>query len=458
MSDIAKNSTLTLRIDEINNLGFGVGKIESGKSAGTVVFVSGAVTGDTVEAKIIKVCRSYLVARTEKILSPSPYRAKNDFCSSPASCGGCIYRNITYDHELEIKRNYVRSAFRKAGLSDIEVEPVISTGITEHYRNKAQYPLKQGKNGIEAGFYAAKTHRIIPADCCMIQNKRFSEIVSFFCKKADEYSLSAYNEENGTGLLRHLYLRIAEATGEIMVCVVINADGFAEAQSLASDVVEEFPDVVSVMLNINKKNTNVVLGERFVLLYGKEYIEDVLCGKRFRITPQSFYQVNRAGAELLYTKAAELAELRGDETLLDLYCGAGTIGLSMSDKVQNLIGIEIVPSAVECAKVNAELNGVRNAEFFCGDASSAENILRDKKLRADVVVIDPPRKGTTPELIGYLARLDVPKVVYVSCDPDTLARDVVTFKSFGYTASAVYPVDMFSHTGHVESVVCLTRK
>ena len=458
MPDIKKNDIVELRISEINNLGHGVARIDDGEREGTVVFVSGAVTGDLVQAKIIKVNRSYLVARTEKILSPSPYRSKDSFCSSPMSCGGCVYRNINYEHELEIKREYVRAAFRKAGITNVEIEPVLSTGEIRHYRNKAQYPLKQGKEGIEAGFYAAKTHNIIPAECCMIQNKRFTDIVNFFCKSADKYGLSVYDEESGKGLLRHLYLRIAEATGEIMVCVVINADQIPYSDSLADDIMREFPEVTSVMLNVNKKNTNVVLGEKFILCRGKEYIEDVLCGKRFRITPQSFYQVNRNGAELLYKKAADLAELKGNETLVDLYCGTGTIGLSMSDKAKHLIGVEIVPSAVECAKLNAELNEVKNSEFFCGDATRTEDILKGKNLSADVVVIDPPRKGTTKELIEYLYKLKVPKVVYVSCDPDTLARDVAVFRQFGYDTDIVYPVDMFPRTGHVESVVCLTRK
>ena len=458
MSDIKKNDIVTLSITEINNLGAGVGRIDGGERDGTVVFVSGAVTGDVVEAKVIKVNRSYLVARTEKVISTSPYRTKDNFCSAPMACGGCVYRNVSYEYEKKIKREYVKTAFRKAGIDDITIEPVISTGKENHYRNKAQYPLKQGKNGIEAGFYAAKTHNIISAECCMIQNEKFTEIVKFFCECADSLGLNVYNEESGKGLLRHLYLRIAEATGEIMVCVVINADSFESSDRLATALCERFPEIVSVMLNVNKKNTNVVLGDRFILCQGKEYIEDVLCGKRFRITPQSFYQVNRDGAELLYAKAAELADLSGNETLVDLYCGTGTIGLSMSDKAKALIGIEIVPSAVECAKLNAEANGVDNAEFYCGDASKTEEILKNRKLSADVVVIDPPRKGTTKELIEYLNKLNVPKVVYVSCDPDTLARDVAVFRKYGYDTDRVYPVDMFPRTGHVESVVCLKRR
>ena len=457
MSDIKKNDIVTLSITEINNLGCGVSRIEGGERDGTVVFVLGAVTGDVVRAKIIKVNTSFLVARVEEIVSPSPHRTSDSFCTAALSCGGCVYRCVSYEYEKEVKREYVRTAFRKAGIDDISIEPVISTGKEKHYRNKAQYPLKAGKNGIEAGFYAAKTHNLIKSDCCMIQNEIFTDIVRFFCRCADELGFSVYDENSGKGVLRHLYLRIAEATGEIMVCIVINADGSNKAKALADRIIERFPSVVSVMLNVNKKNTNVVLGDRFILCRGRDYIEDILCGKRFRITPQSFYQVNRDGAELLYGKAAELAGLTGKETLIDLYCGTGTIGLSMSDKAANLIGVEIVPSAVECARVNASLNGVENAEFYCGDASKTEDILNNRNLSADVVVIDPPRKGTTKELIEYLDRLKVPKVVYVSCDPDTLARDVAIFREYGYNTDKVFPVDMFPRTGHVENVVCLTR-
>lgn len=451
-----KDEIITLSVTDLNNLGCGVGRYEPD---GRVVFVKGAVTGDTVRAKIIKVNGSFCVARLEEVLTPSPYRTKRDACSAPLACGGCVYRHITYEHELDLKREYVRHAFIKAGLSDVSVLPVLSTGKTTGYRNKAQYPVMQTKNGIRAGFFASKSHHIIPADTCAIQSERFTPIVRFVCEFAETNHWSVYDEESGRGLLRHIYLRVGEVTGQIMVCLVINGETVPFADTFVRELTSTFGLVVSVLLNRNCENTNVVLGKEFVTLYGKDYIEDELCGLRFRISADSFYQVNREGAELLYGKAAELAELREDELLMDLYCGTGTIGLSMSKNVGKLIGVELVPAAVECAKENAARNGVGNAEFFCGDASSKEMILSCTSGKVpDVAVIDPPRKGSTRELVECLAALDVKKIVYVSCNPDTLARDCTWFVEANYNIGEVQPVDMFPRTGHVESVVCLERR
>ena len=451
-----KNEIITLAITDLNNLGCGVGRYEPD---GRVVFVKGAVTGDVVRAKIIKVNGSFCVARLEEVLTPSPYRTERDDCSAPLACGGCVYRHITYRHELDLKREYVRHAFIKAGLSDVRVLPVLSTGKVTGYRNKGQYPVMRTKNGIKAGFFAAKSHNIIPADACAIQSERFAPIVRFLCRFAETNQWSVYDEESGKGLLRHIYLRVGEKTGEIMVCLVINGDTVPAADHLIRELTDAFPSVVSLLLNKNCENTNVVLGKTFVTLYGKNEIEDELCGLRFRISADSFYQVNRDGAELLYGKAAELADLRGNELLMDLYCGTGTIGLSMSKNVGKLIGVELVSAAVACAKENAERNGIGNAEFYCGDASSREMILSCTGGKTpDVVVIDPPRKGSTRELVECLSALDVKRIVYVSCNPDTLARDCAWFVETNYEIGAVQPVDMFPRTGHVESVVCLKRQ
>lgn len=450
-----KDDRIVLEIGDINNLGCGVGRAEDGR----VVFVKGAVTGDVIEAKIIKVNKKFLVARTEKLVTASPYRVDMDICSAPLSCGGCVYRHIKYEHELEIKRDYVKNAFVKVGLSDVEVLPVMNTGKIAGYRNKGQFPLTEVKGKVTAGFYASKSHNIVPSNECTIQNPAFSPIVTEVCRFATEKKISVYNEETGKGILRHIYLRIAEKTGQIMLCVVVNADSLPYSEEFVTCITERFPNISGVILNINKKNTNVVLGDRFITLFGKEYIVDELCGLRFKISPQSFYQVNRDGAEMLYTEAAKKAALCGNEVLMDLYCGTGTIGLSMAKNTKKLVGIEIVESAVECAKENAERNGIENAEFYCADASDKETILKCAGgVRPDVVVIDPPRKGTTRELVECLDSLNVPKVVYVSCDPDTLARDCVCFREFGYEIGEVQPVDMFARTGHVESIVCLSRK
>lgn len=457
MTDIKKDEVIELDITDLNNLGNGVGRYPS--PDGKVIFVRGAVSGERVRAKVIKVNSGFAVAKLLELVSVSPYRSREDFCDAPLSCGGCVYRHITYEHELEIKRDYVKSAFIKVGLGSAKVLPTLSADRCEHYRNKGQYPVAKTKNGIFAGFYAAKTHNITPADNCSIQNERFGEILRFVCDFAQRRAWSVYDEHSGKGLLRHIYLRIGEATGEIMLCLVINGDCLPFEDELVKEVTANFSDIVSIVLNKNDKNTNVVLGKEYRTLYGKDGIEDILCGLRFFISPDSFYQVNRDGAELLYTKAAQMAELKGDEVMLDLYCGTGTIGLSMAHKVKRLCGIEIVEGAVRCARENAARNGIENAEFLCADAGNAKTIIAAAGGACpDVVIMDPPRKGSTKELVDCLAELGVPKIVYISCDPDTLARDCVWFCERGYNMSKVQPVDMFPRTGHVESVVCLSRK
>lgn len=452
IDQIKKDDVFELEITDLNNLGNGVGRID-----GRVVFVRGAVAGDFVRIKIIKVNKSYLVARLEEIISPSSFREEG-FCEAPFSCGGCVYRHITYAHELDLKYNYVKNAFLKAGV-DADVLTVISAGRESGYRNKGMFPLTTVKGKVRAGFYASKTHTVIPIEKCSIQNSIFSEIVELVCKIANEQSWSVYNEETSKGLLRHIYLRIGEKTGQIMLCLVINGTELLHSDALVESIREKFPCVVSIMLNFNCEDTSIVLGEKYKILYGKDGICDILCGLEFFIRPSAFYQVNRDGAELLYTKAREMAELKGGESIADLYCGTGTIGLSMASSAKEVCGIEIEPSAVECAKENAVRNGIGNARFICGDASNKETILSAfSGVAPDVVIIDPPRKGSTKELVDALSDIGVKKIVYVSCSPDTLARDLVYFIDRGYEMSKVQPVDMFPRSGHVESVVCLIKQ
>lgn len=461
--NIKKNDIIELEITDLNNLGCGVGKTEDG----VAVFVKGAVTGDRVQTKIIKVASTFLVGRLEKIIISSPNRSNGDGlrkadCPAPNSCGGCIYRNIKYEHELELKRDFVKFAFRKSGLPYVEVRDTVHTERVTSYRNKGQYPVREQGGRVRAGFFASKTHDLIPCEKCLLQPEIFSEIVSFITDFAEKNRIKAYDEESGTGVLRHIYLRIAEKTGQIMVCLVINADILHCSAKFAEEVTERFPKVSSVMLNINKKKTNVILGDRFICIGGKEYIIDKLCGLKFKISAGSFYQVNRDGAEMLYGLARKCAQLSGSETVADLYCGAGTIGLSMAKDAARIVGIEIVDEAVECAKENAKLNGIENACFFCGDASDTRGLLASAKdslgeFCPDVVIIDPPRKGTTRELVDYLDSLGVPRIVYVSCNPDTLARDCTWFAEKGYSIGEVTPVDLFPGTGHVETVCLLSR-
>ena len=458
-----KNDILRVRIEEINNLGFGVAHAEEKNGArGKVIFVRDAVTDDLLDARIIKVNKSYLIAKIERMIEPSLLRATEDVCTA-AGCGGCVYQHIKYEHEAALKRDYVENAFRKAGLSDVRVGELRHTDELTRYRNKAQYPVANGKAGMLAGFYATGTHRIVPMSDCALQPEVFGKIVSYICAFCDRNGIRAYEEENGRGELRHIYLRTGAETGEVMVCLVVNGTHLKNENTLARELMEHFPSVKSVMLNVNRENTNVVLGDDYRTIGGRNYIEDVLCGLTFRISAGAFYQVNHNACELLYGIARERAELTGTETVLDLYCGIGTIGLSMAKDAQKVIGIEIVEEAVIRAAENAARNNITNAYFYCGDASNAEKLLeRAEAAHGDVsgatVIMDPPRKGSTPELITYLAKRNFARIVYVSCNPDTLARDCVLFKELGYEIGEVTPVDMFPRTGHVESVVCLTRR
>ncbi len=454
---LQKNECYPMTVRSVNNLGNGVGEI-----MGMVTFVRGAVTGDELIVRIIKCNRDYCVARIEEILTPSPHRT-TDLCSAPLACGGCAYRALDYAHELELKRSDVEHAFRKAGIRDTEITAVRTTGKICGYRNKAQYPIAQGTDGPEIGFYAAKSHKLVPAGGCVLQPPIFGEIAIAVRDFARERGISAYDEATGRGLLRHLYLRCGEGSGEILVCLVINGEKLPHAEQFCEMLSSAFPQIVGIVLNHHTANTNLILGDRYTRLMGKETLEDTLCGLRFSIHPSAFYQVNHDGAELLYGIAREKAALTGRETLLDLYCGIGTIGLSMADAVREVVGIEIVDDAVKCARRNAEINHIHNASFFCGDASSAEGLLAPifaarPNFHPDVVILDPPRKGSTPELLGYLARLEIPRIVYVSCDPSTLARDAAFLLPLGYRLGEITPVDMFPRTGHVESVVLLSRK
>lgn len=457
-----KNDRIELWIEDMNNLGFGVGHID-----GLTVFVRGGVVGECVAAKVIKVTKSYLVALCEEICIPASeqHRCMDTECASYPACGGCVYRHITYAHELDLKRSYVENAFRKVGVQ-AEVEPVRTTGKLCAYRNKAQYPIvrneKTGKP--EIGFFAGSSHRLVPAEQCRLQPAEFGSIAHDVICFLAEKCISVYDEANGKGLVRHLYLRKGDATGEVLVCLVINGDRMPMEAEFAQMLTARYPEVVGVLLNENTARTNVVLGERYRLLSGRAYLTDRLCGLTFQISPESFYQVNHDGCELLYRLARARAELTGRERLIDLYCGIGTIGLTMAQDAKTVLGLEIVPEAVACAKENAARNGIVNAQFACGDAGDPVTLLDRAALLSGgtlsdaVVVIDPPRKGTTRDLIAALARYQVPRVVYVSCNPDTLARDCAIFLQHGYGMGAVTPVDLFPRTGHVESVVCLTRK
>lgn len=439
---IVKNDVFTVEITDMTNLGAGVARVGD-----MVVFVNGGVDGDTLVVKIIKVARDYCVARTEKILIPSPHRTGSG-CPVSHRCGGCVYQSISYAHELDLKRGRVLSAFRKAGLEP-EVGPVLNTGETDGWRNKIQLPV--GADG-KIGYYAPHSHEIIECARCPVQRREFDEVIGY---------IGGHIGNNRIDFLRHLCLRAG--SGGVMVCFVAWRE-FPEANVLASSLMSRFSDVKSVILNINAADTNVIFGEKFITLAGEDSIEDTMAGLRFRISPQSFYQVNRGAAELAYEKLREIAAIQPGDVLCDLFCGTGTIGLSLMKNTEaaRLTGIEVVAEAVENARFNAKLNGIENAEFICADAGSiisGESMEsgRDILSEADIIVVDPPRKGLTPELITRIAAAKPRGVAYMSCDPDTLARDCRAFLGLGYKTGTVTPVDMFPRTGHVETVVLMSK-
>ena len=448
--DIKKNDEIKLNIEAVTSEGSGVGHYE-----GIAVFVRGAVPGDEIIAHIIKVSGRYCIGIIKELLSPSKSRIESD-CGASDKCGGCSFRNMTYDEELKYKRQRVIDAVQRIGHLEVDVNNVIGADSVDAYRNKAQYPVLIENGELIAGFYAYKSHRIIPCAGCKLQNAAFDKCLSAFATWVKTAEISSYSEETGRGLLRHIYLRIAEATGEIMACAVINGDSLPMKEVLIDELCK-IDGIKSICFNVNKEKSNVILGDKTVTVWGSETISDVLLDKRFEISPNSFYQVNHNQCEKLYTIAADYAGLTGSETVVDLYCGAGTIGLTMADRAERIFGIEIVPQAIENARRNAEINGINNAEFFCGDALDGAKELEKRKIGADVVILDPPRKGCDSALFDVIERMSPKKIVYVSCDSSTLARDLAILDEKGYEAQEITPVDMFPRTPHVECVVLMSR-
>ena len=448
-----KNDLITIEITDVMLNGSGVGHYD-----GLAVFVPATVTGDVVLAHVLKVKSNVAYAKIEKIIEPSDKRGEI-LCDSFLKCGGCAFRHIKYSEELKLKENAVQNNLKRIGGVEPSFEPI--TALDESgYRNKCQYPVAIDKNGeVLIGFYSEHSHRVVDCPNCALQPMEFSKIVKVFKEFLKENNISIYNEETAKGLVRHLYIRKATVTGEIMVSVVINGDKLPFSEKLIESLKELLKDsFCSFQININKKKTNVILGDKNVTLYGNDYITDILCGVKVRISPLSFYQVNHDTCELLYKKAAEYAEVEG-KTILDLYCGAGTIGLSLANRAKKVIGVEIIPEAIEDAKFNAKQNGIENCEFICADAKKAAQMLEADGLKPDVVIVDPPRKGCEESLIDIICNDFGPeRVVYVSCDSATLARDCKIFESKGYIAQKCATFDMFPRTSHVETVIRFERQ
>ena len=453
---LQKNQILTLRIERLSSDGSGVAHSPDGET----VFVPGAAPGDEADVRIVKDCKRYAFGILDHLRTPSPDRIPVD-CAVAGPCGGCSLRHLDYTAELRAKQENVTDAFRRIGGLDVPVLDICPSPEVDRYRNKVQFPVGLDKNGNPCiGFYAGRTHRIVPCPDCKLQPGVLNDIGNALCRFFAENGIQPYNEETGRGLVRHIFLRRGAHSGQIMVCLVCTRPNLPHADALCTRLREQFADIATILLNVNSKNTNVILGTETHTLYGPGYIEDTLCGVPVQLGPLSFYQVNTLAAERLYGIAAQYAQLTPDDLLLDLYCGMGTIGLSMVDHCRELVGVEIVPEAIESAKSNAARMGdavAAKSRFFCADAGQAATRLAAEGLHPDVVMLDPPRKGCDEATLSAVVRMAPRRVVYVSCNPATAARDAAWLENNGYHAEKVQPVDLFPRTKHCETVVLLSK-
>ena len=451
--EFRKNDLVTLEIEDCGIDGEGIGKAD-----GFTVFVKDAVIGDTVTAKIIKAKKNYGYGRLMEVLKPSPYRVKPK-CEFARQCGGCQLQALSYDQQLVFKTNKVKGHLERiGGFTDIPMEPIIGMDELFHYRNKAQFPVGRNKEGkIVTGFYAGRTHNIIENRDCALGVAENKEVLDRVIAHMEKYGIEPYNEATGKGLVRHVLIRYGYFTKEVMVCLILNGNKLPKEEQLVKSLCE-IPGMTSITINVNKKHSNVILGEEIRLLWGQEYITDRIGDISYQISPLSFYQVNPMQTQKLYAKALEYADLHGQETVWDLYCGIGTISLFLAQKAKFVRGVEIVPAAIENAKENAKLNGLENTEFFVGKAE--EVLPREYKkngVYADVIVVDPPRKGCDETLLETMIEMNPERIVYVSCDSATLARDLKYLCERGYELRKVCPVDQFGMTVHVESIVLLSK-
>ena len=453
---LQKNQILTLRIERLSSDGSGVAHSPDGET----VFVPGAAPGDEADVRIVKDCKRYAFGILDHLRTPSPDRIPVD-CAVAGPCGGCSLRHLDYTAELRAKQENVTDAFRRIGGLDVPVLDICPSPEVDRYRNKVQFPVGLDKNGNPCiGFYAGRTHRIVPCPDCKLQPGVLNDIGNALCGFFAENGIQPYNEETGRGLVRHIFLRRGAHSGQIMVCLVCTRPNLPHADALCTRLREQFADIATILLNVNSKNTNVILGTETHILYGPGYIEDTLCGVPVQLGPLSFYQVNTLAAERLYGIAAQYAQLTPDDLLLDLYCGMGTIGLSMVGRCRELVGVEIVPEAIESAKANAARMGDAVAAkscFFCADAGQAATRLAAEGLHPDVVMLDPPRKGCDEATLSAVVRMAPRRVVYVSCNPATAARDAAWLEQNGYHAEKVQPVDLFPRTKHCECVIALSK-
>ena len=444
---LKKNQVYSAVIEGYSSEGLGIARID-----GQVVFVHNAVRGEACDVLILKVLKNTAFGKVTAIREPSPHRVEPD-CPYYGKCGGCDFRHMDYEEELWAKRQRVQDALTRLGGSDVTVEEILGAADPERYRNKSQYPIAADGS---VGFYRARTHQVTDVAHCLIQKPQADAAAEAVRQYIKEYGVSCFDEGTGRGLLRHLYVR-TNAAGESLICLLVNGDRLPHEADLVDIIQKHVPKAVGVVLGVNTRPGNAILGDRYRTLWGADTITDTLCGLTFRLSVPSFYQVNRDQAERLYEKAVEFAGLTGAETVLDLYCGAGTITQVMARRAKEVIGAEIVPEAIEDAKENAKRNGIENVSFFCGDASAVAADFAAKQMRPDVICVDPPRKGLAPEVVEAVASMEPERIVYVSCDPATLGRDVKRFAEYGYRAARAAAVDLFPRTANVETVVLMTR-
>ena len=448
---LIKNQIYEARITDYTTEGQGIAHIE-----GCAVFIPNAVAGETCRVRIELVRKTWAAGKIVEILEKSPHRINRE-CPVAKLCGGCDFWHIDYEEETRLKAERVRNCLNRLGGENLETLPILAAPTCYNYRNKAQYPVAAKKNRAYAGFFKAGTHDVVENDRCLILPEETDRVKSVVTDYVNQHHISVYDEVNHKGLLRHIYVRRGAVSGQILVCLVINGRSIPKVHELVSRL-KKIPGFTTLVLSVNTRKGNAVLGDEFITIHGPGFIEDTLCGLNFRLSPRSFYQVNHHQAQKLYEAAISQAEITKADTVLDLYCGVGTITLAMASAAGKVIGVEVIPQAVEDARDNAKRNGIENAEFFCGDAGAAALELEKQGIQADVVIVDPPRKGLNADTIEALARFAPRRIVYVSCDPATLGRDTALIKERGYTVKNAMAADLFPRTVHVESIVCLSRK
>lgn len=451
MSELKKNEIYPAEITGYTSEGDGVCRIE-----GRAVFVPQAMLGEKLEVRILKVSRTAVYGKIEKLTEPSPYRCQPE-CPIYHKCGGCALMHMTYEEELRMKQNRVDDALRRIGGLQLQTACIHGDDEVYHYRNKAIYNVAMEKGRPVTGFFRRNTHDVVPCEVCLIQAPFADRAVQAVREWMTQYKVPAYDEKSGQGTIRHVFARYAFGTGQGQVVLVSARDSLPQQQACLEAITRACPEVKSIVLNVNKTRGNTVLDGQFYTIWGEGSIEEVICGLTFRLSPRSFCQVNIRQAERLYQRAIDFAGLTGKEEVIDLYCGTGTITLCLARHCAHVTGAEIVPAAIADAKENALRNGISNADFICADASEAAAYLKDKGTRPDVLVVDPPRKGLAPDVIDSIAAMGPERVVYVSCDPATLARDLKLFQEKGYHAEKAEAYDLFPRTKHVETVVLMSR-